>query len=130
MTVIELYFVLAVLQLLHGTEEYLTGWSKRSRDLYQWYRKYLPFVPPDGMSTNFHVLLNFTLGWIFLAAALFVARGEDWAILFDLLEEGKIEPIIAAKFPILEAAKANALLESGQVIGNVVLLAPELLWGG
>jgi hypothetical protein len=31
------------------------------------------------------------------------------------------------KFPILEAAKANALLESGEVIGNVVLLAPELL---
>jgi hypothetical protein len=31
------------------------------------------------------------------------------------------------KFPTLEAAKANELLESGQVIGNVVLLAPELL---
>ena len=52
---------------------------------------------------------------------------EDWEKLFKLLEEGKIRPIIAAKFPILEAAKANELLESGQVIGNVVLLAPELL---
>jgi NADPH:quinone reductase-like Zn-dependent oxidoreductase len=52
---------------------------------------------------------------------------EDWAELFKLLEEGKIRPVIAAKFPILEAAKANELLESGQVIGNVVLLAPELL---
>ena len=31
------------------------------------------------------------------------------------------------KFPLLEAAKANALLESGQGIGNVVLVAPELL---
>lgn len=51
---------------------------------------------------------------------------EDWAILFKLLEEGKIKPIIAHKFPILEAAQANALLESGQVIGNIVLLAPEL----
>jgi hypothetical protein len=40
---------------------------------------------------------------------------------------GQIEPIIAHKFPILEAAKANRLLESGQVTGNVVLLAPELL---
>jgi hypothetical protein len=29
--------------------------------------------------------------------------------------------------PILEAAQAYALLESGQVIGNIVLLAPELL---
>ena len=52
---------------------------------------------------------------------------EDWATLFTLLEEGKIKPAIAAKFPLLEAAKANELLESGKVIGNVVLLAPELL---
>ena len=52
---------------------------------------------------------------------------EDWATLFRLLEEGKIKPVIMKKFPILEAAKANALLESGEVIGNVVLLAPELL---
>lgn len=52
---------------------------------------------------------------------------EDWAVLFRLLKEGKIKPIIAAKFPSLEAAQANELLESGHVIGNVVLLAPELL---
>jgi len=52
---------------------------------------------------------------------------EDWIELFKLLEEGKIKPIIMAKFPILEAAKANKLLESGQVIGNIVLLAPELM---
>jgi NADPH:quinone reductase-like Zn-dependent oxidoreductase len=52
---------------------------------------------------------------------------EDWAALFSLLSEGKIKPIIAAKFPILEAAKANELLESGSVIGNVVLVAPELM---
>ena len=52
---------------------------------------------------------------------------EDWGTLFRLLEEGKIRPIIAERFPLLEAAKANALLESGQVIGNVVLLAPELV---
>jgi NADPH:quinone reductase-like Zn-dependent oxidoreductase len=52
---------------------------------------------------------------------------EDWAALFRLLEEGKIKPVIHAKFPILEARQANELLESGNVIGNVVLLAPELL---
>ena len=52
---------------------------------------------------------------------------EDWITLFTLLAEGKIKPIIAAKFPILEAARANQLLESGSVVGNVVLLAPELL---
>jgi NADPH:quinone reductase-like Zn-dependent oxidoreductase len=52
---------------------------------------------------------------------------EDWATLFKLLEEGQIKPIIDKKFPILEAAQANALLESGQVTGNLVLMAPELL---
>jgi NADPH:quinone reductase len=52
---------------------------------------------------------------------------EDWATLFKLLEEGKIKPVIEKKFPILEAAQANELLESGKVTGNVVLLAPELL---
>lgn len=52
---------------------------------------------------------------------------DDWATLFKLLGEGKIAPVIAAKFPILEAARGNALLESGQVTGNVVLVAPELL---
>jgi NADPH:quinone reductase-like Zn-dependent oxidoreductase len=52
---------------------------------------------------------------------------EDWIKLFNLLEAGRIKPIIAAKFPILEAARANQLLESGSVVGNIVLLAPELL---
>jgi NADPH:quinone reductase-like Zn-dependent oxidoreductase len=50
---------------------------------------------------------------------------EDWATLFCLLKEGKIKPVIAARFPILEAAKANALLESGETAGNIVLTAPE-----
>ncbi len=50
---------------------------------------------------------------------------EDWLTLFDLLEKRKIKPVIAARFPILEAAKADALLESGQVTGNIVLLAGE-----
>ncbi len=52
---------------------------------------------------------------------------EDWAALFRLLAEGKIKPLLAAQYPILEAAKANRLLEDGQVVGNVVLLSPELL---
>lgn len=52
---------------------------------------------------------------------------EDWSKLFGLLEAGKIDPVIAARFPLLEAGKANALLESGQVVGNIVLAAPELM---
>jgi NADPH:quinone reductase-like Zn-dependent oxidoreductase len=52
---------------------------------------------------------------------------EDLPQLFKLLETGQIKPAIAQQFPLLEAAKANALLESGQVVGNLVLLAPELI---
>ena len=50
---------------------------------------------------------------------------EDLPVLFKLLEEGKIKPVISQKFPLLEAAKANQLLENGTVIGNIVLFAPE-----
>jgi len=52
---------------------------------------------------------------------------QDWTTLFRLLDEGKIAPVIAERFPILEAAQANRLLESGGVTGNIVLLSPELL---
>jgi NADPH:quinone reductase-like Zn-dependent oxidoreductase len=51
----------------------------------------------------------------------------DLPVLFTLLEEGKLKPFIGKKFPLLEAAQANALLESGQVSGKIVLLAPDLL---
>jgi NADPH:quinone reductase-like Zn-dependent oxidoreductase len=49
---------------------------------------------------------------------------EDWATLFSLLEQRKIAPVIMKTYPITEAALANALLESGDVVGNVVLTAP------
>ena len=52
---------------------------------------------------------------------------EDLPKLFIMLQEEKIKPVIAAKLPLLEARKANEMLESGQVIGNLVLLSPELL---
>lgn len=83
-----------------------------------------------GMLILFNVLPNGRSLKVYGTSTSRFGRGryvEDWATLFGLLEEGKIKPVISAKFPILEAAQANTLLESGQVIGNVVLLAPELL---
>jgi NADPH:quinone reductase-like Zn-dependent oxidoreductase len=50
---------------------------------------------------------------------------EDMPVLFNLLQEGKIKPVISHKLPLLEARKANELLESGRVSGNIVLLSPE-----
>jgi NADPH:quinone reductase-like Zn-dependent oxidoreductase len=46
---------------------------------------------------------------------------DDWADLFELLNTGKIDPVIAGIYPLKKAASANAALESGQVIGNLVL---------
>ncbi len=50
---------------------------------------------------------------------------EDVIKLFNLLGAKKIKPVIEEKFPILEAQQANELLESGKVIGNIVLVASD-----
>lgn len=50
---------------------------------------------------------------------------EDWAALFELLLVGQIDPVISGVFPLDQAAQANALLESGTVIGNLVLSMHE-----
>lgn len=70
---------------------------------------------PDGKSAAYY-----GTGAIRLNRAPFLA---DWAELFRLLGAGEIAPLIHARFPICEAAAANALLESGKVVGNVVLQA-------
>lgn len=44
---------------------------------------------------------------------------EDLPLLFNLLAEGKIKPITPARFPLLEAKKANELLESGQAAATL-----------
>jgi NADPH:quinone reductase-like Zn-dependent oxidoreductase len=75
---------------------------------------------PDGKTFKLYGTSAYSLG----ARRSYL---EDWATLFKLLEEGKIKPVIAQRFPLLEAAEANRLLESGSVAGNVVLIAPELL---
>jgi NADPH2:quinone reductase len=42
-----------------------------------------------------------------------------------MISEGRVRPIIGARFPIQEAAAAHRLLSSGDVVGKVILLAPE-----
>ena len=46
---------------------------------------------------------------------------EDLAVLFDLLENGKIRPVIGGRFPMAEAAKAYERIETGQVNGKLIL---------
>jgi NADPH:quinone reductase-like Zn-dependent oxidoreductase len=83
-----------------------------------------------GQLIWFNLLPNRKSAKLYGTGASYINRKpfmEDWAELFKLLKVRSIKPVVAAKFPILEAAKANEMLESGGVIGNIVLLSPELL---
>jgi NADPH:quinone reductase-like Zn-dependent oxidoreductase len=50
---------------------------------------------------------------------------EDLSRLFGLLAARKIRPVIAGKFPLSEAARANELLEKSQGAGKFVLLPQD-----
>jgi len=47
---------------------------------------------------------------------------QDLTTLFDLLQQKKIKPIIAQRFPLAEARHAQELLGKGGVIGKIVLM--------
>jgi NADPH:quinone reductase-like Zn-dependent oxidoreductase len=47
---------------------------------------------------------------------------EDLILLFDLLVQGKIKPIIADRMPLNQAAQAHELLARGSVTGKIVLI--------
>ena len=47
---------------------------------------------------------------------------QDLLVLFDLLQQQKIKPIIARRLPLSEARSAQELLERGGVVGKIVLL--------
>ncbi len=47
---------------------------------------------------------------------------QDLTALFGLLEQQKIKPLIARRFPLAEARQAQELLEKGGVVGKIVLV--------
>jgi NADPH2:quinone reductase len=47
---------------------------------------------------------------------------QDLIALFDLLQQQKIKPLIAQRFPLAEARRAQELLGKGGVIGKIVLV--------
>jgi NADPH2:quinone reductase len=47
---------------------------------------------------------------------------EDFVALLGLLEQQKIKPLIARRFPLAEARQAHELLEKGGVTGKIVLV--------
>jgi NADPH2:quinone reductase len=52
---------------------------------------------------------------------------QDLIALFDLLQQKKIKPLIAQRFPLAEARQAQELLGEGGVTGKIVLLPDESL---
>ncbi len=48
-------------------------------------------------------------------------RTSGRAAVWPLLDSGTVKPIVHATFPLARAADAHRLLESGEVIGKVVL---------
>jgi len=47
---------------------------------------------------------------------------EDLLVLFQLLRDKKVQPLIAQRFPLAEARRAQELLGNGGVIGKIVLV--------
>jgi len=47
---------------------------------------------------------------------------EDLTVLFSLLLAGSVQPVIAGKFRLRDASRANEMLEKGQAAGKLVLL--------
>lgn len=47
---------------------------------------------------------------------------QDLITLLDLLQQQKIKPIIAQRFPLTEARQAHELLEKGGIVGKIVLV--------
>lgn len=50
---------------------------------------------------------------------------EDLTLLLDLLKQGKIKPIVAARMPLNQAAQAHQLLASGSLKGKIVLICND-----
>lgn len=50
---------------------------------------------------------------------------QDLITLFELLQQKKIKPIIAKRFPLTEARQAQELLSKGGVIGKIILICNE-----
>ena len=70
---------------------------------------------PNGRSTAFYSIAP----WRQKHADWF---REDLTVLFDLLAEGGIEPAIAARMPLSEAADAHRWVDRAEVRGKIVLM--------
>jgi NADPH:quinone reductase-like Zn-dependent oxidoreductase len=50
---------------------------------------------------------------------------EDLARLFDMLAEGRVDPVVAEIVPLSEVRQAHERVEAGEVAGKLVLRVTE-----
>ncbi len=68
-------------------------------------------------------VIPYSIQWLMrLRPALF---RQDLIVLFDLLQQQKIKPLIAQRLPLAEARQAHELLGKGGVTGKIVLVCDE-----
>lgn len=70
---------------------------------------------PNGKKADFYVILGFKKKHP-------EAFKEDLSLLLGLLAEGEIQPVVAERLPLEDAARAHGLMENAGVRGKIVLL--------
>lgn len=88
-----------------------------------------------GIRSGERILVHGAAGGVGTALPPDLGKDNAWyrqtlAELLDLLAKGKIKPVIAARIPLAEAARAHELLEHGRYAGKVVLVAGASSRGG
>jgi NADPH:quinone reductase-like Zn-dependent oxidoreductase len=93
------------------------------------------FRSPASLSWNRHLGLYIAGAWLLPGRKRVVPYSIQWLkrsrpalfrqdliALFDLLQQQKIKPVIAQRFPLAEARRAHEVLGKGGVIGKIVLV--------